>query len=274
MYSTTDPNTTSTHQDCISPNSLARLSIRELLHYLNASMYSTTVPSRATFNPKINVARMPSPPTPLRPLVNRLNRTPTRVSRSKAAPQIKTEPLCTPELEHRTSQILATVPPFQPGPNNNISSNGVAVPTPSATISSDPNDSALTQALADFLNTPPLKRAVSVNDLQGCKVEIHFHVHPTVRPTFPLLRPNREGTKRKRGDEGEQGGQGGDDRDLYERKAKKMKLSHGHEPGFHARGQRHMGGRGERTDVAAGVKTRSRQDSRRKSTRWLEAGRR
>lgn len=272
MYSTTDPNTTYTHQDWISPNSLARLSIRKLIHYLNTSMYSTTVPSRATFNPKINVARMPSPPTPLRPLVNRLNRTPTRVSRSKAAPQIKTESLCTPELEHRTSQVLATVPPFQPGPTNN--SNHVAVPTPSATISSDPNGSALTQALANFLNTPPLNRAVSVNDLQGCKVEIHFHVHPTVRPTFPPLRPNREGTKRKRADEAEQGGQDGADGDLYERKAKKMKLSHGHEPGFHARGQRQMGGRAERADVAAGVKTRSRQDTRRRSSRWLEAGRR
>jgi hypothetical protein len=72
-------------------------------------MYSAKPPSRATFH----LTGMPSPPAALRPLVNRLNRTPTHRERA-----IKAEPMSPPSRPDNTFGQLAPACHQQPAMQN------------------------------------------------------------------------------------------------------------------------------------------------------------
>jgi hypothetical protein len=133
------------------------------------------------------------------------------------------------------------------------------------------NDSALYQALVNMLNTPSTSNTAPALDFRGCRVEIHFHVHPSVRPAFPRRYSQAERLKRKR--ESHDVDQVTEGEEVLERQVKKIKLDHDPENGFKVKGQANAGKRSERMTVADGVKARSRIGLRRMSSRGTEAGR-
>ncbi|GAB7331819.1 hypothetical protein MBLNU13_g03772t2 [Cladosporium sp. NU13] len=208
---------------------------------------------------------MPSPPPSLRPLLERLNRTPSRARRT--APYIKPEPVETPSVHNNDNERLTVAArhPLTSQSNNDEAS------TPSSTSKTASDDSALSRAIVNMLNTPSANNASPALDFRGCRVEIHFHVHPTVRPAFPPRYFQAERLKRKREshdvDEMIEGAE------VLERQVKKIKLSQNPEIGCKVKGQTKTGKRPERTTSADGVKARSRIGLRRMSSRGVEAGR-
>lgn len=228
-------------------------------------MYPTVPPSRASFNPRVpSLARMPSPPPALRLLLERLNRTPSRARRS--APYIKTESVETPSIQMSDAEHL-TLASHSPSTSQSNNDQG-SIPSSTPTIASD--DSALSQALVNMLNTPSTNNAAPALDFRGCRVEIHFHVHPSVRPAFPPRYSQVERLKRKR--ESHDVDQVTEGEDVLERQVKKIKLSDP-ENGFKIKGQAKAGKRSLRMTAADGVKARSRVGLRRMSSRGVEAGR-
>jgi hypothetical protein len=131
--------------------------------------------------------------------------------------------------------------------------------------------SALSQALVNMLNTPSTSNTAPALDFRGCRVEIHFHVHPSVRPSFPPRYSHVERLKRKR--ESHDIDQVTEGEEFLERQVKKIKLDHDLENGFRVKGQAKAGKRSERMTVADGVKARSRIGLRKISSRGTEAGR-
>lgn len=229
-------------------------------------MYSTKPPSRASFNPRVpSLAKMPSPPPSLRRLLERLNRTPSRARRT--TPYIKTEPVETPRT-HNNDMEQPTVASHRPLTSQS-NDGGDSVPSSTTTMASD--DSALSQALINMLNAPPTNDAAPAFELRGCRVEIHFHVHPSVRPTFPSRYSQAERLKRKR--ESHDVDQVAEGEEALERQVKKIKLSHDPESGLKTKVQAKAGKRPERMTAADGVKARSRIGLRRMSSRRAEAGR-
>ena len=228
-------------------------------------MYSIKPPSRTTFNPQVpSLARMPSPPLSLRPLLERLNRTPSRARRT--APCVKTESVETPSIQGDAEHLTeASLLPLTSQSNNDEGS----IPSSASTMASD--DSALSQALVNMLNTPSTSNAAPALDFRGCCVEIHFHVHPSVRPAFPPRYSQADRLKRKR--ESHDVDQVMEEEDVLERQVKKIKLSHGSDIGIKIKGQAKAGLRSERMTAADGVKARSRIGLRRKSSRGVDAGR-
>lgn len=230
-------------------------------------MYPTKPPSRANFSPRVpSPAKMPSPPPALRALVERLNRTPSRAHR--ATPYIKTEPAETPSYHNSDSEHLAFAPQPRPASQHNNNSDG-SLPSSTSTVPSD--NSALSQALVNMLNTPPASNTTFALDFRGCRVEIHFHVHPTVRPAFPPSRSPTERLKRKR--DSHDVDQVLEGAEVLERQVKKIKLSHGGEIGYRIKGHANTKKRPERVTAADGVKARSRAGARRMSSRGLDADR-
>ena len=249
----------------IRQHSILRESIHTDIIYSDAAMYPTKPPSRASFNPRVpSLARMPSPPPSLRPLLERLNRTPSRARRS--APYIKTEPVETPSIQMSDAAhlTLASRPPSTSQSDNDQGSVSSSTPTMAS------NDSALSQALVNMLNTPSTNNAAPALDFRGCHVEIHFHVHPSVRPAFPPRYSQIERQKRKR--ESHDVDQMTEGEDVLERQVKKIKLSDS-DVGLKIKGQAKAGKRSERMSAADGVKARSRIGLRRMSSRGVEAGR-
>lgn len=229
-------------------------------------MYSTKPPSRASFNPRVpSLAKMPSPPPSLRPLLERLNRTPSRARRT--TPYIKTEPVETPSVHNNDVQRL-TVASQQPLSSQSSKDEG-SILSPTATMHSD--DSALSQALVNMLNTPPTNNEAPSLDFRGCRVEIHFHVHPSVRPVIPPRYSQAERPKRKR--ESHDVDQVVEGEEALERQVKRIKLSHDPERGLKTKVHAKAGKRPERMTAADGVKARSRIGLRRMSSRGVEAGR-
>ena len=229
-------------------------------------MYSTKPPTRATFDPRVSsLARMPSPPPSLRPLIERLNRTPSRAHRM--APHTKTEPVEMPSIHSGDVEHL----PSTSHHRSTSQSINVKESTPSSTSTLVSNDSALSQALVSMLNTPSTNSAAPSLDFRGCRVEIHFHVHPPVRPAFPRPDTRAERLKRKR--ESHDIDQVADGEDVVERQVKKLKLSHDPGAGLKIRGQAKAGKRLERMTAADGVKARSSTGLRRMSSRGVDAGR-
>ena len=234
--------------------------------YSNAAMYSTKPPTRASFNPQVPyLARKPSPPLSIRPLLERLNRTPSRARRT--APYIKTEPVETPSI-HNNDEVRLTVASDQPLTSQ---SNNGENSTPSSTAAMVSDDSKLSQALVNMLNTPPTSNAAPAIDFRGCRVEIHFHVHPIVRPASPPRYFQAERLKRKR--ERHDVDQVTKGAEVLERQVKKIKLSHDPEVENKVKGQTKTGKRPERMTAADGVQARSRIGLRRMSPRGVEAGR-
>lgn len=229
-------------------------------------MYSAKPPSRASFNPRVqSFARMPSPPPSLRPLLERLNRTPSRARRT--TPYIKTQPVETPVIHNNDAEHFsaASHQPLTSQKNNGEDS----VLSSTSLIVSD--DSALSQALVNMLNTPSSNNAAPALDFRGCRVEIQFHVQPTVRPAFPTRYFQAERLKRKR--ESHDVDQVTEGAEVLERQVKKIKLSQDPESGVKVKGQIKTGKRPERMTTADGVKARSRIGLRRMSSRGVEAGR-
>lgn len=229
-------------------------------------MYPTKPPSRASFNPRVpSLAKMPSPPPSLRPLLERLNRTPSRARRT--TPYIKTEPVETPRTHSNDTEQL-TVASHRLLRSQSNDGEG-AVPSSTSTTASD--GAALSQALINMLNTPSTNNAAPALDFRGCRVEVHFHVHPSVRPTFPPRYSQAERLKRKR--ESHDVDQVVDGEEALERQVKKIKLSHDPENGVKTKVQAKAGKRLERMTAADGVKARSRIGLRKMSSREVEAGR-
>ena len=234
--------------------------------YSDAVMYATKPPSRASFNPRVpSLTRMPSPPPSLRPLLERLNRTPSQARRT--APYTKADPLETPSIHNDDAERLtvASHRPLTSQSDNDESS------IPSSTSKMASEGPALSQALANMLSTPSTSNAAAALDFRGCRVEIHFHVHPIMRPTFPPHFSQAERLKRKR--ESHDVDQVTEGEEVLERQVKKIKLSH--DPGFGLKieGQAKNKKRPERMAAADGVKARSRIGLRRMSSRGVEAGR-
>lgn len=229
-------------------------------------MYPTKPPpSRASFNPRVpSLAKMPSPPPSLRSLLKRLNRTPSRARRT--APYIKPEATETPSIQNSDAEHL-TMASHQPLTSQGDIDEG---PITSSTSTMVSDDSALSQALVSMLNTPPTNHVAPALDFRGCRVEIHFHVHPSVRPAFPPRYSQAERLKRKR--ESHDVDQVMEGEDVLERQVKKIKLS---DPDIELKikGQAKAGRRSERMTAAEGVKARSRIGLRRMSSRGVEAGR-
>jgi hypothetical protein len=248
--------TSSAFYYCMKQYSIPRKSIHTESTYSDASIYSMKPPSRATFNLQVpSLTRMSSPPPSLRPLLERLNRTPSRARRT--APYIKTEPVETPSIQSSDAEHIAMV-------------------SHRALTSQSDNDegsapSSTSQALINMLNTPSTSNAAPSLDFRGCRVEIHFHVHPSIRPAFPPRYSRLERLKRKR--ESHDIDQVTEGEEVLERQVKKIKLGNDSEVGLKIKGQAMAGKRSERMTAADGVKTRSRIGSRRMSSRGVEAGR-
>jgi hypothetical protein len=102
-------------------------------------------------------------------------------------------------------------------------------------------------------------------------VEIHFHVHPSVRPILSPRFSRTEKLKRKR--ESHDIDQVAEGEQMVERQVKKMELSHHSDNGPKIKGQARVGKRPERTTAADGVKARSRTGVRRLSSRSVDADR-
>lgn len=234
----------------------------------NAKMYPKKPPSRSNFNPRVpSLTRMPSPPDCIRPLVERLNRTPSRAR--KAAPCIKTEPVETPSTHSSDADHLTVAYHHPPTSQSNHDEGSI----PSSTSTKASNDSALSQALVNMLNTPSTNNKTPALDFRGCRVEIIFHVHPCVRPAFPPRYSRTERLKRKRESHDIDQVEDGGEEEALERQVKKIKLSHDSEDGLKIRGQAKLARKSQRTTVADGVKARSRAGLRRVSSRRLDAGR-
>lgn len=235
-----------------------------------------------------SLANMRSPPPCLRPLVDRLNRTPTRTSR--AATVIKTEPIETPIQTSRTATAIKVEPKDTPSVHSSDSADSgplVLAPihqsiirhgnhsgsAPSSASTRASETSIVSQALVNLLNPPEAGNANTAPtlDFRGCRVEIHFHVHPNSHPVLPTPCPRTERLKRKR--DSSDVDQVVDGEDVLERQVKKMKLSHESEAGYRIRGQAKVRRRSERVTAAEGVKARSKSGLRRMSSRGVEAGR-
>lgn len=234
--------------------------------YSDAVMYATKPPSRASFNPRVSsLTRMPSPPPSLRPLLERLNRAPSRARRT--APYVKSEPVETPTIHNDDAErlIVASRRPLTAQSDNDESS----ISSSTSTMASE--GSELFHALVNMLNTPSTSNTAPALDFSGCRVEIHFHVHPIMRPTFPPHFSQAQRLKRKR--ESHDVDQVTEGEEVLERQVKKIKLSH--DPGFRLKieGQAKNGKRPERMTAADGVKAKSRIGLRRMSSRGVEAGR-
>jgi hypothetical protein len=258
--------TSSAFHYCMKQYSIPRKSIHTESTYSDASIYSMKPPSRATSNLQVpSLTRMSSPPPSLRPLLERLNRTPSRARRT--APYIKTEPVETPSIRSSDAEHIAMVShrALTSQSNNDEGS------APSSTSTMASEGSALSQALINMLNTPSTSNAAPALDFRGCRVEIHFHVHPSIRPAFPPCYSRVERLKRKR--ESHDIDQVTEGEEVLERQVKKIKLGNDSEIGLKIKGQAMAGKRSERMTAADGVKTRSRIGSRRMSSRGVEAGR-
>ena len=279
----------------------------------SSTMYSTNPPTRASFNPKIpGLAQMPSPPSPLRALVNRLNSTPARRQKAATATEIKTEPetktkpRTTSNFSSNSNQVprLSTKRSLLTSNVNNTTPNSSTSST--SLTSSNNNQPTLSQALANVfqsqLGTPTTSSSNKDRthppflDFENSRIEIHFHIHPVLRPAFPTPVSVSQKLKRKRGnDSGGETGDGiagsqqetggnrvGNDCDLdldidvseERRSKKKVKLSHEFDPlsgsSVEGRGGR-VGvgagaGAGAAGSGAGGVKTRSRTTASRRSS--------
>jgi hypothetical protein len=168
-------------------------------------------PNRATFDPRIPfLAQMPSPPSPLRALVYRLNSNPTRRQKVAMPVQIKTEP----ESETKTTRVTNSLSSINQAPSlstqlslptSNTTPNSAITSTASNT-SHNNNQPALSQALAKFFQTQLANPTSSDNDtaqppfldFENSKIEIHIHVHPILRPAFPTPVSISQKLKRKR----------------------------------------------------------------------------
>jgi hypothetical protein len=234
--------------------------------YSDAVMYATKPPSRSTFNPQVrSLAKMPSPPLSLRPLLERLNRTPSRARRT--TPYFKTEPVEIPSIHNTDAEHLTVASYLAPTSQDNNDEG--SVPSSASTMAS--HDSALSQALVNMLNTPSTNNVAPALDFRGCRVEIHFHVHPSVRPAFPPRYSHADRLKRKR--ESHDIDQVMEGEEVLEREVKKVKLNHDLESAFKVKVQAKAGKRSERMTAAEGVKARSRIGLRRMSSRGVDAGR-
>lgn len=241
-------------------------SIHTEIAYPDAAMYSTKPPSRASFDPRVpSLAKMPSPPPSLRPLLERLNRTPSRACRTM--PYIKTEPVETPRTHSNDTEQLAVASHRLLTSQSNDGEGSV----PSLTSTTALDGSALSLALTNMLNTPSTSNAAPALDFRGCHVEIHFHVHPSVRPRFPFRYSQAERPKRKR-ESHDVDQVVGEEEEALERQVKKIKLSHDPESGLTTKVQA-KSGRPERMSAADSVKARSRSGLTRMSSRGAEAGR-
>ena len=178
---------------------------------------------------------------------------------------MKTEPVETPSLHNNDAKRL-TVASHRPLTSQSNNDEG-SVPSSTSTIASD--DSALSQALVNTLTTPSANNVAPALDFRGCRVEIYFYVHPSVRPAFPPRYSRAERLKRKR--ESHDVDQGTEGDDVLERQVKKIKLSH--DSDGKTRRQAKTGKRSERVTAADGVKTGSRIGLRRMSSRGIEASR-
>jgi hypothetical protein len=210
---------------------------------------------------------MRSPPAALRQLVDRLNRSPTR-RESRQLPTIKAEPISSPSRPHSTPRHVASASHQQPAFQNTSVTGGSS----SSWTSTEASDtSALSQALVNYLNTPPAANTTPVLDFQGCRVEIHFHIHPAVRPAFPVRYSRSEMLKRKRDHHNVD--EMADGAEMLERQVKKIKLSHDNDTGYRIKGHANARKRPERMTAADGVKARSRAGQRRMSSRVREGDR-
>jgi hypothetical protein len=219
-------------------------------------IYSTMPPSRPTFH----LAGMPSPPAALRPLVNRLNRIPTRRERA-----IKAKPMSSPSRPDSVFGQLAPASRQQSALQNTVTSG-----SNSSWISTDASDnSALSQALVNLLNTPPATNTTPLLHFQGCRVELHFHIHLTVRPASPPRYSRSDTLKRKR-DARNVDAKGPE---ILERQVKRVKLSHDSQAGYKIGGHANARKRPERMTAADGVKARSRAGQRRMSSRARDGDR-
>jgi hypothetical protein len=251
-------------------------------------------PTRATFSPSIpGLAQMPSPPSPLRALVHRLNSTPTRRHKVATPMAIKTEPQTETKTKSTfnfssssnqasslsTQRSLPTRNTINTTPNSSISSN--------SSNNSNSNQPALSQALVNLLQSQLATPTSSNNDenqtpildFENSRIEIHFHVHPILRPAFLTPVSLSQKLKRKRGSDSGERGDGiterqeetgrnriGNEHDLdldidvtgERRSKKKVKLSHDFDPlsGCSAEGRGVRVGSGAAD--AGRVKTRSR----------------
>ena len=247
-------------------HSVSHNSIHTEPTYSDAAMYATKPPSRSTFNPQVpSLAKIPSPPLSLRPLLQRLNRTPSRTRRT--APYVKTEPVETPRIHNSDAEHLIVA--SQRPPASQSTNDEGSIPSSTSTMAS--HDSALSQALVNMINTPSNNNTAPALDFRGCRVEIHFHMHPTVRPAFPHRYSQADRLKRKR--ESNDVDQVTEEEEVLERQVKKIKLSHDPEDGLKIRGQAKIVRKSQRTTVADGVKARSRAGLRRVSSRRIDAGR-
>jgi hypothetical protein len=122
-----------------------------------------------------------------------------------------------------------------------------------------------------MLNTPSTNNAAPALDFRGCRVEINFHVHPSVRLTLAPRHSQTERLKRKR--ESHDIDQVVEGEEIVKRQVKKMKLSHRPDIGLKIKGQARAGKRPERMTAADGVKARSRVGLRRLSSRGVDADR-
>lgn len=247
-------------------SSIPHNSIHSETLYSDAAMYATKPPSRSTFNPQVlSLAKMSSPPLSLRPLLERLNRTPSQARRT--APHVKTEPVETPSIHNIDAEHIIVVSHRPPTSQSNNEEG--SIPSSASTMASD--DSASSQALVNMLNTPSSNNAAPALDFRGCRVEIHFHVHPPVRPAFPPCYSQAGRLKRKR--ESHDIDQVTKGEEVLERQVKKIKLSHDLEHGLKVKRQAKAGRRSNRATAADGVKARSRSGLRRMSSRGVDAGR-
>jgi hypothetical protein len=168
-------------------------------------------PTRATFDPKIPfLAQMPSPPSPLRALVYKLNSNPTRRQKVAMPVQIKTEPESETKKTTVSNSSSSSNQPSslsaQPSlPTSNTTPNSAIASTASNT-SHNNNQPALSQALANLFQSQLANPTPAPNDntqtpfldFENSKIEIHIHVHPILRPSFPTPVSLSQKLKRKR----------------------------------------------------------------------------
>lgn len=215
-------------------------------------MYQPQPPSIQHFSPDISrQPRMPSPPSCLRSLVNRLNKPPTPSPKTTLSRHEPNPPLASHQSD-RDQESQPTTKALQSYPYAG-----------STTSSSEPPEvnqgPEISQLLSHFFGTG------NNLDLAECKIEVHLHMHANPRPAFPPPYSQHERLKRKR-EATSHGRECDDDGEGAERSAKKVKLSHGGEV------QRVPSEDGR--NLPTGDSNRSRTRTRRMTSRQRSAERR
>lgn len=197
-------------------------------------MYSTILPY-GHFNPTIRpVAQLPTPPSPppsLRNIVDRLNKTPTRIRSTRSTANLRS--CSTSSLFDNHSNTGA---PTNESQQHSSSSSDT---TTTSTIPATPDNHPLSQAIIRALDTTPLNTTLPSHCISQCKVQVQVHIHIHPRPIAPTF-PQREQLKRKRDSSEDEVML--DTCEISDRQAKKTKLSH--DSGMAGGGQGH--GRRER----------------------------